>query len=122
MHINYSIVTLSVISLGVLAQPTRKVIINEQPQAPVAFDDSWFGKLGTVPASPPSSVPQVVINPRADRDARRDEHRKEWQEWAHQTGENGRSNGSNFISEILGGVSGIVDSALSPVNALIKGN
>ncbi|KAJ2489116.1 hypothetical protein IWW37_004253 [Coemansia sp. RSA 2050] len=70
----------------------------------------------------PAVVAPTTGNARADRDARearREERRKEWQEWARQQDENGVSNGSNFIGQILSGVSGIVDSALGPVYSLI---
>ncbi|KAJ2723973.1 hypothetical protein GGI07_002260 [Coemansia sp. Benny D115] len=64
---------------------------------------------------PLASNPVATNDPHADRAARRDERRKQWEEWAHQQGENGVPNGTNFIGEILNGVSGIVDSALGPV-------
>ncbi|KAJ2697731.1 hypothetical protein H4218_003761 [Coemansia sp. IMI 209128] len=72
----------------------------------------------TQPQAPPAAIGATTGDARADRDAResrREERRKEWQEWARQQDENGVSNGSNFIGQILTGVSGIVDSALGPV-------
>ncbi|KAJ1957008.1 hypothetical protein EC988_001054 [Linderina pennispora] len=79
---------------------------------PIALVDSNAGILGGL-VQP--AVTAVYYNPRADRDAQREERRKEWREWSHETGANGVSNGANFVNGILDGVSGIVDSAVGPV-------
>ncbi|KAJ2746086.1 hypothetical protein GGI20_001638 [Coemansia sp. BCRC 34301] len=110
-------------ALGASAVPTRHVARPPTDAAPVAFanipDASQFQAQAPL-------APAPVADPRADRDAardardaRREERRKEWQEWARQQDENGVSNGSNFIGQILSGVSGIVDSALGPVYSLM---
>ncbi|KAJ2597882.1 hypothetical protein H4R99_004326, partial [Coemansia sp. RSA 1722] len=78
--------------------------------APIALSNGEIANL----LAPLVAAP----NPRADRDARREQHRKEWEQWAHQVGDNGVPNGTNFVSQILNGVSGIVDSALGPVYSL----
>ncbi|KAJ2707821.1 hypothetical protein FB645_000383 [Coemansia sp. IMI 203386] len=83
---------------------------NAQNVAPIALSNGEIANL----LAPLVAAP----NPRADRDARREEHRKEWEQWAHQVGDNGVPNGTNFVSQILNGVSGIVDSALGPVYSL----
>ncbi|KAJ2068378.1 hypothetical protein GGI03_004234 [Coemansia sp. RSA 2337] len=97
------------------AQPARHNARPPVDAAPVAFANAPEANQFQAPLAP---VGGTTGDPRADRDAResrREERRKEWQEWARQQDENGVSNGSNFIGQILTGVSGIVDSALGPV-------
>ncbi|KAJ1937740.1 hypothetical protein FBU59_004662 [Linderina macrospora] len=86
--------------------------------APIALVDSNAGILGGL-VQP--AVTAVYYNPRADRDAQREERRKEWHEWSRETGANGASNGANFVNGILDGVSGIIDSAVGPVYSFFGG-
>ncbi|KAJ2900686.1 hypothetical protein IWW38_000360 [Coemansia aciculifera] len=111
-----STVICAVFALGANAAPTRHAAL----AAPVAFaniPDAAGQQLQ--PQLQPVVQAPLAVDPRADRDARREERRKEWQEWARQQDENGVSNGSNFIGQILSGVSGIVESALGPVYTLM---
>ncbi|KAJ2147452.1 hypothetical protein IW136_000108 [Coemansia sp. RSA 678] len=84
--------------------------------APVSFANGLAASL--VPLVPLNNVAEA----KANRDARREDHRKawqEWQEWAHQPGTNGIPNGTNFVVQVLEGVSGIVDSALGPLYSVL---
>ncbi|KAJ2763215.1 hypothetical protein IWQ57_005616 [Coemansia nantahalensis] len=94
------------------AYPTRHYANDPVAVAPVALVKELAESLA--PAAPASARAE-----REARDARRDARRKEWQDWAHQEGPNGMPNGSNFVMQILDGVSGIVDSALGPVYSVL---
>ncbi|KAI9479723.1 hypothetical protein LPJ78_002959 [Coemansia sp. RSA 989] len=67
----------------------------------------------------PLASSNEITDARANREAIREERRKEWQEWAHEKGANGVPNGTNFVAQILDGVSGIVDSALGPLYSVL---
>ncbi|KAJ1851094.1 hypothetical protein LPJ73_003161 [Coemansia sp. RSA 2703] len=108
MKFTSTIVYTALAASCVSALPSRH---NQDNVVPIAFDNAAIASLL-------APIAAVAPNPRADREARREERRKEWEQWAHQQGENGVPNGTNFVSQILNGVSGIVDSALGPVYSL----
>ncbi|KAJ2834415.1 hypothetical protein J3B01_003995 [Coemansia erecta] len=81
--------------------------------APAAFANGLTTPL--VPLVPLNNAAEA----KANRDARREDHIKAWQEWAHQLGANGIPNGTSFVMQVLDGVSGIVDSALGPLYSVL---
>ncbi|PIA17289.1 hypothetical protein COEREDRAFT_14760 [Coemansia reversa NRRL 1564] len=83
--------------------------------APAAFSNEQ-----TASSAPITFVSNSAADARAEREARREERRKEWQAWAHQEGANGVPNGTNFVAQVLDGVSGIVDSALGPLYSVLS--
>ncbi|KAJ2309080.1 hypothetical protein H4S02_007948, partial [Coemansia sp. RSA 2611] len=93
-----AIATCAAFAAGAVALPSRHYVNGAAVVAPVAFDN----------AQPASVLPYAPVNnelaeSKSNRDARREERRKEWQEWAHQTGANGVPNGTNFVAQILDG-------------------
>ncbi|KAJ1966427.1 hypothetical protein GGI12_000071 [Dipsacomyces acuminosporus] len=98
------------------AQPTSPVFDAVSPGVRAPKKDVQI----VANAAHPASV--IVVGPRPDKDAKKDERRKEWEQWAHQTGANGVPNGTNFVAQILNGVSGIVDSVMGPLYQLLSGS
>ncbi|KAI9501508.1 hypothetical protein GGI25_002049 [Coemansia spiralis] len=112
------IATYSAIVIGASALPSRHATNAPIAVAPVAFANLQAASLTPLAIVANNDAASARADRDAARDARREERRKEWEEWAHQQGANGASNGTNFVSQILDGVSGIVDSALGPVYSL----
>ncbi|KAJ1737752.1 hypothetical protein LPJ72_000221 [Coemansia sp. Benny D160-2] len=121
-----TIATIGALAACASATPTRHnngLAAGVVPIAPIALANPQTGEVATTPLAANygaaiAASAAAAASARADRDARREERRKEWQEWAHQQGANGVPNGTTFVSQILDGVSGIVDSALGPVYSL----
>ncbi|KAJ2711091.1 hypothetical protein H4R19_003418 [Coemansia spiralis] len=105
------------------AQPTRHYANEAVAVAPVALTNEQVDSIGPATLAGGRAevvIPAAVAGGRAEKDTRRDVRRKEWQDWAHQEGSNGLPNGTNFVAQILDGVSGIVESALGPLYSVLS--
>ncbi|KAJ2862474.1 hypothetical protein GGI22_002182, partial [Coemansia erecta] len=98
------IATIAMLAVSASAIPTRHSDNPPVAAAPIALDALQSLGLLSSPLTPNNDAAASAASARADRDARREERRKSWQDWAHTQGANGVPNGTAFVSQILDGV------------------